>query len=80
MVNQKRPPNYTKSFSKILPMTMSISWQGLSSTDLQFKRYIKMRSISIANTHHDVKTFKVDGTVNKKKLNISRVEHDFSMK
>ena len=49
-------------------MTMSISWQGLSSTDLQFKRYIKMRSISIANTHHDVKTFKVDGTVNKKKI------------
>ena len=39
-----------------------------------------MRSISIANTHHDVKTFKVDGTVNRKKLNISRVEHDFSMK
>lgn len=27
-----------------------------------------MRSISIANTHHDVKTFKVDGTVNKKKI------------
>ena len=40
-----------------------------------------MPSISIANIHHDVKTSKVGGTVkNEKKLNISRIEHDFSMK
>ena len=40
----------------------------------------RMYPLSCANTYHDVWDFKVHERVrNKKKLKISRTEHDFSM-
>ena len=40
----------------------------------------KLCHTTLANTHHDVITFKVDCMFKMQNLNISRMEHDFSMK
>lgn len=45
------------------------------------KIYSKMYSALCPNAHHDIKTFRVDRMIeNIKKLNISRVEHSYSLK